>query len=98
MLRRMRMDRMAIAMATLLACASAALPGCGVETYRERGPAPDLSIRMVATDGQEAEVLPRAFGDDGEMLPIARAVVVDADHIRHVRLLNAADVGSMSGE
>lgn len=69
----------------------ALIAGCGVEQYRERLPAPDLQIRMVARDGEEAEVLPRASGDATEMLPIARAVIVDADHVRHVRLLDAAD-------
>ena len=67
------------------------IAGCGVEQYRERLPAPDLQIRMVAVDGEDAEILPRASGDASEMLPIARAVIVDADHIRHVRLLDAAD-------
>lgn len=71
--------------------ALAMIAGCGVETYRERAPAPDLTIRMVAVDGQEGEVLPRAVGQDVEMLAIARAIVVDSDHIRHVRLLDAAD-------
>ncbi len=69
----------------------ASIAGCGVESYRQRAPAPDLSIRMVATDGQQAEILPRFFGTDGEMLPIVAASVVSAEHIVHVRLLDAAD-------
>lgn len=78
--------------------ARAALPwalmliaGCGVEQYRERLPAPTLEIRMVASDATDAEVLPRMGGPGDEMLPIERAVVVDAEHIRHVRLLDSAE-------
>lgn len=63
----------------------------GVETYRERGPAPSLAIRMVAAEGREGEVLPRWSGDTSEMLAIEHGVVVGAEHIRHVRLLDAAD-------
>lgn len=73
------------------ALAGTALAGCGVEQYRERLPALDLEIRFVASDGADAEVLPRFSGPADEMLPIERAVVVDADHIRHVRLLDAAE-------
>lgn len=77
-----------------------AISGCGVERYRERLPAPDLQIRMVALDGEDAEILPRASGcalvprsgcAAAATLPIARAVIVDAEHIRHVRLLEAGD-------
>jgi preprotein translocase subunit SecD len=71
-----------------LACSIA---GCGVETYRERPPSPDLSIRMVATDGEDAEVLPRFSGPADELLPIVRRPIVEAAHIRHVRLLDSAD-------
>lgn len=68
------------------------LPAClGVETYRERGPAPSLSIRMVAEEGREGEVLPRWSGETSEMLAVERGEVVSAQHIRHVRLLDAAD-------
>lgn len=68
------------------------LPAClGVETYRERGPAPSLSIRMVAEEGREGEVLPRWSGSSSEMLAIEHGAVVSAAHIRHVRLLDAAD-------
>ena len=63
----------------------------GVETYRERGPAPSLAIRMVAAEGREGEVLPRWSGDTSEMLAVEPGVVASAQHIRHVRLLDAAD-------
>lgn len=46
---------------------------------------------MVASDGAEAEVLPRLGGDTSEMLAVERLVVVDADHIRSVRLLDSAE-------
>jgi hypothetical protein len=63
---------------------------CGVETYRERLPARDLSLRWVATSGGEGvDTLPHR-GRAGT-LAVERAVVVDADHIRHVRLLDGAD-------
>ncbi len=62
----------------------------GVETYRERSPVRSLAIRMVARDGQAGEPLPRFSTDRGE-IEVTRTVVVDADHIRHVRLLEAAD-------
>jgi preprotein translocase subunit SecD len=62
----------------------------GVETYRERSPARTLAIRMVAREGQAGESLPR-FGSGAGRIEVARAVVVDSDHIRHVRLLEAAD-------
>ena len=76
----------------LAALALTLIAGCGVEQYRQRLPARDLAIRMVADEGADAaEVLPRLSGDAGEMLIVERAVVVDADHIRSVRLLDAAD-------
>ncbi|MDQ3030880.1 MAG: hypothetical protein M3Y87_00550 [Myxococcota bacterium] len=68
-----------------------ALGGClGVETYRERMPAPTLAIRLVAIDPQDAEVLPRLSGDTSELLAIERAEVVGSENIRRVRLLDAA--------
>lgn len=72
--------------------AGSGVAGCGVEQYRQRLPAHDLAIRMVAADGADAaEVLPRLSGGTDEMLIVSREVVVDADHIRSVRLLDAAD-------
>jgi preprotein translocase subunit SecD len=75
----------------LAVIAGALSAGCGVESYRQRPPAPDLEIRWVATNGEDAEVLPRLSGDTSEMLAVERAVVVGAEEILHVRLLDGAD-------
>lgn len=81
-----------IARALPAVLAALALTAClGVETYRERPPARSLSIRMIATDGDEGEVLPRWSGETEEMLVVERGVVVASENIRHVRLLEAAD-------
>lgn len=66
-------------------CLSACL---GVETYQERSPARTLQIRMVVSEGGEAA--PR-LGETDERIEVSRRVVVDSDHIRRVRLLEAAD-------
>ena len=66
-----------------------ALFACGVEQYRQRAPAPDLSIRLVAAEGADSELVPRL--DGGDAVAVARTAVVGAEHIVHVRLLHAAD-------
>lgn len=74
-------------------CGAAALclGAClGVETYQERSPARTLQIRMVVSDGQTGESAPR-LGARHERIEVSRRVVVDSDHIRRVRLLDAAD-------
>lgn len=80
------------ALASASIAVAASFSGClGVETYRERGPAPDLEIRLVAREGREPEsVVPRLDPSAGEPLPIERGVVVDATMVRHVRLLDSA--------
>ena len=76
----------------IVTAATALLSAClGVETYREGGPAPSLAIRLVADEENGGEVLPRWSGDTSEMLAVEPGIVVGAEHIRHVRLLDAAD-------
>lgn len=65
-------------------------PSCGVEQYREARPDESLSIRWVASDeAVDAEVLPR--WDEGEALAVENAVLVGAEHIDHVQLLESGD-------
>lgn len=75
----------------VLAALAAAYAGCGVEQFRERAPAQDLELRFVADEGQRAEPLPRLGSSAETALPVETAVVVDARHIRRVRLLDGAD-------
>lgn len=64
--------------------------GCGVETYRERPPARDLQIRLVADGEGSSLALPR-FGHPESSVPLEAPVLVSATHIEHVRLLASAE-------
>lgn len=66
------------------------LVGCGVETYREAAPDPSLCLRFVAEgDAPIASALPRY--DDGELIPLEAAVLIEASHIEHVQLYETGE-------
>lgn len=80
--------RVALASALLLMMSTWASLGCGVETYRERLPVDDLSIRLVSD--REGAIMIERLGE-GEALSVLPTAIVSAEHIRHVRLLDSAE-------
>lgn len=81
-------NRLALASALLLLMSSSASLGCGVETYRERLPVEDLSIRLVSD--RDGAVMVERLGE-GDALSVLPTAIVSAEHIRHVRLLDSAE-------
>lgn len=76
----------------LLTVVGASGPGCGVERYRQARPSASLAVRFVAEGAEasaDAELLER--WDGSSPLAVERAVVLGAEHIEHVQLLETGE-------
>jgi preprotein translocase subunit SecD len=84
------MSRGVLAFSFALVSVSGCGSAFGVEHYREGLPATDLCMRMVADDTHEAEATLPRLGTE-EPIGLAAGIVVTAEQVEHVRLLDAAE-------